>query len=41
VKNDSGTHYLRGDLVCDWDINKVGGTDCYTAKLVRDQKSGM
>jgi len=41
VKNDNGNHYIRGDLVCNWDINKVGGTGCYTTRLVRDTKSGM
>jgi Flp pilus assembly protein TadG len=33
--------YLIGDLICNWNINQVGGTDCYTTRLVRDTKSGM
>ena len=33
--------YLVGDLICDWDIHKSGGTGCYTTQLVRDTKSGM
>ena len=37
-KNDK---YLLGDLICNWDINRVGGTGCYTTSLVRDKKSGM
>jgi hypothetical protein len=33
--------YLIGDLICNWNINQVGGTGCYTTRLVRDTKSGM
>ena len=40
VKNGTNK-YLLGDLVCNWDINRVGGTACYTTRLVRDKKSGM
>jgi Flp pilus assembly protein TadG len=41
VVKDGNDKYLLGDLICNWDINKVGGTGCYTTKLVRDKKSGM
>ena len=40
VKNGTDK-YLLGDLICNWDINRVGGTGCYTTRLVRDKKSGM
>ncbi|MGH7795199.1 MAG: pilus assembly protein TadG-related protein [Candidatus Binatia bacterium] len=40
VKNGSDK-WLLGDLICNWDINRVGGTGCYTTRLVRDTKSGM
>jgi Flp pilus assembly protein TadG len=33
--------YLLGDLVCNWSLDKVGATGCYTTQLVRDTKSGM
>jgi Flp pilus assembly protein TadG len=33
--------YLVGDLICGWSLDKVGGTGCYTTRLVRDTKSGM
>jgi Flp pilus assembly protein TadG len=33
--------YLIGDLICGWSLDKVGGTGCYTTRLVRDTKSGM
>jgi hypothetical protein len=33
--------WLSGDLICNWDISNVGGTSCYTTRLVRDTKSGM
>lgn len=33
--------YLIGDLVCNWSLDKVGGTGCYTTQLVRDKLSGM
>jgi Flp pilus assembly protein TadG len=41
VVQSGSDKYLLGDLICNWDINKVGGTACYTTKLVRDKKSGM
>jgi len=40
VKNGNDK-WLLGDLICNWDINRVGGTGCYTTRLVRDKKSGM
>ena len=33
--------YLLGDLVCNWSLDKIGATGCYTTQLVRDTKSGM
>ena len=33
--------YLVGDLICDWTLDKVGATGCYTTQLVRDKLSGM
>jgi Flp pilus assembly protein TadG len=33
--------YLLGDLVCNWSLDKIGATSCYTTQLVRDTKSGM
>jgi len=40
VKNGNDK-WLLGDLICNWNINRVGGTGCYTTRLVRDKKSGM
>ena len=40
VKNGKNK-WLLGDLICNWSINRVGGTGCYTTVLVRDKKSGM
>ena len=40
VKNGNDK-WLLGDLICEWNINRVGGTGCYTTSLVRDKKSGM
>jgi hypothetical protein len=33
--------WLLGDLVCNWSLDRVGGTGCYTTQLVRDKMSGM
>ena len=33
--------YLIGDIICNWDIHRSGGTGCYTTQLVRDKMSGM
>ena len=41
VVKDGQDKYLLGDLICNWDINRIGGTGCYTTVLVRDKKSGM
>jgi hypothetical protein len=41
VLTSGNDKYLIGDLVCNWDINRVGGTGCYTTQLVRDKLSGM
>lgn len=41
VVKSGNDKWLLGDLICNWDINRVGGTGCYTTRLVRDKKSGM
>lgn len=41
VVKSGSDKYLIGDLICNYDINQVGGTGCYTTQLVRDTKSGM
>jgi Flp pilus assembly protein TadG len=41
VSTGGNNKYLIGDLICNYDINQVGGTGCYTTQLVRDTKSGM
>lgn len=41
VVQNGSDKYLLGDLICNWSINNVGGTGCYTTRLVRDKKSGM
>jgi Flp pilus assembly protein TadG len=41
VVQNGNDKYLLGDLICNWSLNRVGGTGCYTTRLVRDKKSGM
>jgi len=41
VVTSASDKYLLGDLICNWDIGRIGGTGCYTTRLVRDKKSGM
>src|SRR5262245_60580542 len=35
VITNGNDKYLLGDLVCNWSLDKVGGTSCYTSQLVR------
>jgi len=41
VVSTGSDKYLLGDIVCNWSLNRVGGTSCYTTQLVRDKLSGM
>lgn len=41
IVSNSYPKYLIGDLICNWSLNNVGGTGCYTTQLVRDKLSGM
>jgi hypothetical protein len=41
IEINGSDKYLIGDLICGWSLDKVGGTGCYTTRLVRDKLSGM